>query len=70
MEANLIKNLLVKTLFASYYLKLSPPMFLKCFLILPNFSLMFLIDMFLIKKTCSQEQYVCTCVIKVKVHNR
>ena len=48
-HASLIKNLLAKTVFASYYLKHSLPMFLKCFFILPNFSLIFLIDMFLIK---------------------
>ena len=41
--AILIRNLLVKTAFASYYLKLRLPMFLRYFLILSNFSLMFLI---------------------------
>jgi len=38
--ASLIKDLLVKTASASYYLKLSLPMFLK---LLPNSSLVFLI---------------------------
>ena len=47
--ASVIKNLLVKTVFPHYYLKLSLPMFLKLFLILPNFSLTFLIDKFLTK---------------------
>ena len=31
--ASLIKTLLVKAVFSSYYLKFSLPMFLKCFLI-------------------------------------
>ena len=31
--ASFIKNLLANTAFASYYMKLSLPMFLKCFLI-------------------------------------
>ena len=44
--ASLIKNLLVKIVFASYYLKLSLPV--SSFL--PNFSLMFLIDIILMKK--------------------
>ena len=44
----MIKICLVKTVFAGSYLKLSLPIFLKC---LPTFSLMFLIDMFLIIKT-------------------
>ena len=39
-----------KNSFVSVHLKLSLPMVLKCFLIFPNFSLMFLLDMFLIKK--------------------
>ena len=43
---------LVKTVFASYYLKLSLSLFLKCFSFLPNFGLMFLLDGFLIKKAC------------------
>ena len=43
---SLIKNLLVKTVFASYYLKLCLLMSLKCLLILPNVSFMFLIHMF------------------------
>ena len=47
---SLIKNLLVKIVFESYYLKLGLPMFHKRFLILPNFSLIFLIDTFLIKR--------------------
>ena len=48
--ASLIKNLLVKTVYSSYYLKLSLPVFLKCFLIVLNFGIMFLIEMFLIKE--------------------
>ena len=46
--ASLIKNSLVKAVFARYYLKLSLPMFLKCFLIVAYSSLMFLIEIFLI----------------------
>ena len=38
-----------KTDLASCYLKLSLPAFLKCFLIVPNSSITFLIYMFLIK---------------------
>ena len=36
--ASLIKNLLVETVVSSYYLKLSLPMFLKCFLIFAYFQ--------------------------------
>ena len=49
--ACLIKNLLGKTVLVSCHLKLRLPVFLKCFLISPNFSRMFLIDIFLIKQT-------------------
>ena len=45
--ASMIKICIVKTAFAGSYLKLCQPMFLKG---LPTFSLMFLIDMFLIKE--------------------
>ena len=49
--ASLIRNLLVKTYFTSYYLNLSLPVYSKTFFyILSNFSLVFLIDMFLLKK--------------------
>ena len=37
-----IKNFLVKKVFSSYHLKLSLPVFLKCFLILPNSASCFL----------------------------
>ena len=37
--AGLVRKLLVKTVFASCYLKLSLPVFLKCFLIFATFSL-------------------------------
>ena len=43
--ASFIKHLLVKTAFSC--------LFLKCFIILASFSLMFLMDMFLLKKTYS-----------------
>ena len=36
--ASLIKNLLVKTVFASYCLKLTLPVFLKCFLMFAYFQ--------------------------------
>ena len=49
--ASLVKNILVKTVLASYYLKLSLHMFLKCFLAFANFSLMSLIDRSLINNT-------------------
>ena len=39
-----------KNSFLSYYLNLSRPVFLKFFLILPNCSLMFLTELFLLKK--------------------
>ena len=48
--SGLIKNLLTKTVFSSHCLKLSLPMFLKYFLILLSFSLMFLIGMLLIRR--------------------
>ena len=51
----LIKNLLVKTVSSSFCLKLRLPMFLKCFLILPNFSLMFRIE-----KSCNQIVSICS----------
>ena len=48
----------IKTVSASYYLKLSLPMFLKCFLTLSDFSLVFLIDMFLIRKPYILHSYI------------
>ena len=42
--SSLIKNIIVKSVFSSYYLKLSMPVSYMC-LDLSNFSLMFLIDM-------------------------
>ena len=55
--SGLIENLLAK----SYYMKISLPMSLTCFLIfLPNFILMFLIDMFLIKKLAMQKNCTVT----------
>ena len=36
--ASRIKTLLVRAVFASYYLKLSPPVFLYCFLIFAKFN--------------------------------
>ena len=52
--ASLIKNLLVKTVFASY-LKHSRPIFLNVSEFLSNSNLMFLMDMFLITKCILQE---------------
>ena len=51
-RSTLIKNCLVKTVFSSYYLKLSLPIFLKFFLILHNFNLMFRVDMLFYNETC------------------
>ena len=48
--AGLIKNLLARAAFESYYLKLSLPSFFNVSQFLPNFSLTFLIDIFLIEK--------------------
>ena len=50
--ADLIKSLLVKGVFASYYLILSLPVLY--FLFLLTFSLMFLIGMFLIKNRLTE----------------
>ena len=44
------KKFTIKNSFYKFYLKLSLPVLLKWILILPNFSLMVLVDMFLTKK--------------------
>ena len=62
--ASLIKILVVKAVFASYYMKLGLPMLLRCFLILPNFSLMSLIVMFLIKKCAIEPRFFLTSLDK------
>ena len=49
---------LLVTVFASYYMQLRLFIFLKCFLFLPDFSLMFLIDMIFIEKT--YEHKICS----------
>ena len=49
---SLIKNVLIETVLSRYYLRLILPLYLQCFLVFPNFSFRFLIDMFLISKTC------------------
>ena len=54
--ASLIKNLLVKTTFASYYLKLSLRLFLKCFLMFVEFQPHVLYGHVSYKKTCDLTQ--------------
>ena len=46
----------VKAASSSHYLKLSLPVFLAWLYFLPIFSFVFLIDMFLVKQTCSSNK--------------